>query len=203
VASNFGGTRNPLVIHWPKGIKAKGEIRTQWHHVTDVAPTVMEAAGLPFPTSVDGAVQKPFEGVSMVYTFDDANAKGRHTTQYFEIFGNRAIYHDGWVAATVHRAPWELTPRRPLDRDVWELYDVDHDFSESENVAAQHPDKLKELQSLFMTEAAKYSVLPIDDRGLERFDPQLAGRPDLMNGRTSLTLFEGMTGIAENAFIYM
>jgi arylsulfatase len=201
VASNFGGTRNPLVIHWPKGIKAKGEIRTQWHHVTDVAPTVMEAAGLPFPTSVDGAVQKPFEGVSMVYTFDDGNAKSRHTTQYFEILGNRAIYHDGWIAATVHKAPWEAAPRKPLDQDVWELYDVDKDFSESENVAAQNPAKLKELQALFMTEAAKYNVLPIDDRSFERFDPTIAGRPDLMNGRTSLTLFEGMTGIAENAFI--
>ncbi len=201
VASNYGGTRNPVVIQWPKGIKTKGEIRSQWHHVVDIAPTIMEAAALPFPTSVNGTIQKPFEGVSMVYTFDDPNAQSRHTTQYFEIIGNRAIYHDGWLAGTVHKAPWEAEPRAPLTRDKWELYDTTKDFSLPNDLAAQNPEKLKEMQELFMNEAVKYNVLPIDDRSIERFDPQIAGRPDLMSGRTSLTLYEGMTGMMENAFI--
>jgi arylsulfatase len=201
VASNFGGTRNPLVVHWPKGIKAKGEVRSQFHHVIDVAPTVLEAANLPEPTSVNGVKQTPMEGGSMVYTFDNANATGRHTTQYFEIFANRAIYHDGWVAATVHKAPWEAAPRRKLADDIWELYNVDEDFSETNNLAKSNPAKLKEMQALFMKEAEKYRVLPIDDRSIERFDPALAGRPDLMAGRKSLTVYEGMTGMMENAFI--
>jgi arylsulfatase len=201
VASNFGGTRNPLVVTWPKRIKAKGEVRSQFQHVVDLAPTVLEAAGIPEPKSVNGVVQTPMEGVSMVYTFDDAKAVGRHKTQYFEIAGNRAIYSDGWVAATVHKAPWEMKPRHPLAEDVWELYNVDEDFSEATDLSAQNPAKLKELQGLFMKEAERYRVLPIDDRTLERFDAAVAGRPDLMGGRKSLTVFEGMTGIAENAFI--
>ena len=133
--------------------------------------------------------------------FDDAKAAGRHQTQYFEIFGNRAIYHDGWVAATVHKAPWEAAPRRPLAEDIWELYNVDEDFSETNDLAKSNPAKLKEMQALFMTEAEKYRVLPIDDRVLERFDPAMAGRPDLMAGRKTLTVYEGMTGMMENAFI--
>ena len=136
VASNFGGTRNPLVVSWPAGIKAKGEIRSQFQHVIDMAPTVLEAAGIPEPKTVNGVAQTPMEGVSMVYTFDDAKAADRHKTQYFEIFGNRAIYHDGWVAATVHKAPWEASPRRKLADDVWELYNVNEDFSESTDLAA-------------------------------------------------------------------
>ena len=201
VASNFGGTRNPLVVSWPARIKAKGEMRSQFQHVVDIAPTVLEAAGLPEPKTVNGVAQTPMEGVSMVYTFDDAKAPGRHKTQYFEIFGNRAIYNDGWVAATVHKAPWEATPRRKLAEDVWELYNVDEDFSETNDLAASNPAKLKELQALFMKEAEKYRVLPIDDRSIERFDPAMAGRPDLMAGRKSLTVYEGMTGMMENAFI--
>jgi len=201
VASNFGGTRNPLVVSWPARIKAKGGIRSQFQHVVDIAPTVLEAAGIPEPKTVNGVVQTPMEGVSMVYTFDDPKAVGRHRTQYFEIVGNRAIYNDGWVAATVHKAAWEASPRHKLAADVWELYNVDEDFSESTDLAASNPAKLKELQALFMKEAERYRVLPIDDRGLERFDPVLAGRPDLMAGRKSLALYEGMTGIAENAFI--
>jgi len=201
VAANFGGTRNPLVISWPARIKARGEMRSQFHHVVDIAPTVLEAANIPAPTTVNGVVQAPMEGVSMVYTFDDANAPGRHTTQYFEIGGNRAIYHDGWVAATVHKAPWEPSARRPLAEDVWELYHVEEDFSETDDLAASNPAKLKELQALFMSEAEKYRVLPIDDRTLERFDPAIAGRPDLMGGRKTLTVYEGMTGMMENAFI--
>ncbi len=164
VAANFGGTRNPLVVSWPARIKARGEIRSQFQHVVDIAPTVLEAAGLPEPKTVNGVVQTPMEGVSMVYTFDDPKAAGRHKTQYFEIFGNRAIYSDGWVAATVHKAPWEAAPRHKLAEDVWELYNVDEDFSETNDLAASNPAKLKELQALFMKEAERYRVLPIDDR---------------------------------------
>src|SRR5262249_52583019 len=158
----------------------------QFHHVIDVAPTVLEAAGLPQPRSVNGTPQRPIEGVSMVYSFDDAKAKDRHVTQYFEILCNRAIYHDGWVAGTVHRAPWEGAPRvASFDKDKWELYNVREDFSQSNDLAAKNPKKLQELQTLFLKEAAKYSVLPLDDRSIERFNPLLAGRPDLMAGRTS------------------
>jgi len=201
VASDFGGTRNGIVFRWPKGIKAKGELRSQFHHVTDIAPTVLEAAGLPFPTSVNGTAQKPFEGVSMTYTFTDAAARTRHITQYFEILGNRGIYHDGWFARTIHKAPWEAKPRAALDQDKWELFDTRTDFSLANELGAKNPAKLKEMQALFMTEAGKYNVLPIDDRGAERFDPSIAGRPDLMAGRTSLTVYEGMIGMMENAFI--
>jgi arylsulfatase len=201
VASNYGGTRNPLVVHWPKRIKARGGLRSQFHHVIDVAPTVLAAAGLPEPKVVNGVRQRPIEGVSMVYTFDNPTAKSRRTTQYFEIFGNRAIYHDGWLAGTVHKAPWELQPRHPLAQDVWELYNTAVDFSLAGDLAAKHPQKLKAMQALFMREAIKYRVLPIDDRGIERLDPALAGRPDLMGGRTRVTLYEGMTGMMENVFI--
>jgi arylsulfatase len=201
VASNFGGTRNPLVVTWPSRIKAMGEIRSQFQHVVDIAPTVLEATGIPEPKTVNGVVQTPMEGSSMVYTFDDPRAADRHKTQYFEIAGNRAIYSDGWVAATVHKAPWEAAPRHELAEDVWELYNVNEDFSETTDLAASNPAKLKELQALFMKEAEKYRVLPIDDRTLERFDAAVAGRPDLMAGRKSLTVYEGMTGMMENAFI--
>lgn len=201
VASHYGGTRNPLVVHWPNGIDAKGELRPQWHHVTDIAPTILEAAGLPFPTSVNGVEQKPFEGVSLAYSFDDADAADRHTTQYFEMFGNRAIYHDGWVATAKHRTPWNPAPDGPLAEDKWELYHVDEDFSQANDLAGQYPEKLEELQALFIEEAVKYNVLPMDDRVYERFNAAVAGRPDLMGDRTSLTLYEGMTRIMENAFI--
>ena len=201
VASNFGGTRNGMVIHWPKGIKAKREVRAQFHHVIDITPTVLEAAGLPEPKVVNGTPQAPIEGVSMVYTFGDAKAESRHTTQYFEILGNRAIYHDGWLAGTVHRAPWELKPRGPLTDDKWELYDTRTDFSLANDLAAKNPAKLKELQQLFLKEAVKNRVLPLDDRVLERMNAATAGRPDLMAGRTSLTVYEGMTGMSENVFI--
>jgi arylsulfatase len=201
VAANYGGTRNGMVVHWPGGIHAKGEIRSQWHHVIDIAPTILEAAHLPEPKSVNGTPQTPIEGVSMVYSFDGAKAKGRHTTQYFEIFTNRAIYHDGWLAGAVHRAPWEPKVRATLEKDTWELYDTRADFSLSDNLAARNPAKLKELQDVFMTEAAKNRVLPLDDRSLERLNAAEAGRPDLMAGRTSLSVYNGMTGMTENAFI--
>jgi len=201
VASNYGGTRNGMVIHWPKGFKAKGEVRSQWHHVIDVAPTILEAAGLPEPKAVNGITQTPIEGVSMLYTLSDAKARDRHLTQYFEIFGNRAIYSNGWLAGTVHRAPWELKPRATLENDQWELYDTRADFSLANDLAGKNPEKLKEMQELFIKEAVKYSVLPIDDRMFERFIPALVGRPDLMAGRTSLTVHEGMIGMSENVFI--
>jgi arylsulfatase A-like enzyme len=201
VAGTYGGCRNGMVIHWPKRITAKGEVRSQWHHVIDVAPTILEAAGLPEPKAVNGTPQTPIEGVSMVYTFADAKAKDRHKTQYFEIFCNRGIYHDGWLAHTVHKAPWESKPRRPLLEDVWELYHVDTDFSSANDLATKNPEKLKELQELFMKEAVKNQVLPLDDRSLERLNAPLVGRPDLMAGRTSLTVYEGMLGMTENVFI--
>ncbi len=201
IASHFGGTRNGLVIQWPEKIKAKGELRQQFHHVVDIAPTILEAAELPFPKSVYGTEQIPFSGVSMVYTFDDANAEDRHTTQYFEIFGNRAIYHDGWVAAARHSIPWLMVPLPKLSEDVWELYNVKEDFSQANNLAESNAEKLAELKEVFNQEAIKNHVYPIDDRRSERFDAKIAGRPDLMDGRTSLTLYEGMTGLMENVFI--
>jgi arylsulfatase len=137
----------------------------------------------------------------MAYTFDDPKAESRHKVQYFEIFGNRGIYADGWLAGTIHKAPWELQPRAALLEDTWELYDTRTDFSLANDLAAQNPAKLKELQELFMKEAVKYNVLPIDDRTVERLDAKLVGRPDLMGDRMSLTLHAGMTGMSENAFI--
>ncbi len=201
MASDFGGTRNGMVIHWPNGFKSRGEIRSQFHHVTDVAPTVMEAATLPFPRIVNGAPQDPFDGVSMMYALDDASAPDQHTTQYFEMFGNRGIYHDGWMARVIHRAPWRNEPYRVLQEDHWELYNVREDFSLAHNVADEHPEKLKELKALFDSEAIRNHVYPIDDRSFERFNAQIAGRPDLMGTRTSLTLSDGMNRIQENAFI--
>ena len=176
VASNFGGTRNGMVMSWPKRIKAKGEVRSQFHHVIDVAPTVLEAAGLPEPKIVNGTAQKPIEGVSMMYTFDDAKAAGRHTVQYFEIFGNRAIYADGWFAGTVHKAPWEAKPRAELLNDKWELYDTRNDFSLATDLAAQNPAKLKEMQDLFMKEAVKYQRAA-HRRPRPRTAQREAGRP--------------------------
>jgi hypothetical protein len=139
--------------------------------------------------------------VSLLYTFSEAKAQDRHRTQYFEIFGNRAIYSDGWLAGTVHKAPWESKPRATLENDLWELYDTRRDFSLANDLAGKNPEKLKEMQDLFMKEAVKYSVLPIDDRILERLNASLVGRPDLMAGRKSLTIYEGMTGMSENVFI--
>lgn len=201
IASDFGGTRNGMVVHWPKSIKAKNEIRSQFGHVIDIAPTILEAAGLPEPTQVNGTKQIPMQGKSLLYSFDNSSAKERHTTQYFEIAGNRAIYHDGWYARTIHKAPWEPKPRNSLESDAWELYDVRSDFSLSTDVTAKNPEKLVELQKLFMAEAEANHVLPLDDRFMERMNSKLVGRPDLMQGRTSLTLSEGMSGIMESVFI--
>lgn len=201
VASHFGGTRNGMVVHWPARLKAKGEIRSQFHHVVDVAPTVLEAAGLPQPKTVDGIAQRPMDGVSMLYTVADSAAADRRTTQYFEMFGNRGIYHEGWVACTRHSIPWLSVPLPPVAEDVWELYNVEEDFSQGRDLASERPDKLKELQAVFTKEAIRNRVFPIDDRRVERFNPDIAGRPDLMGGRKSLTVYPGMTGMMENAFV--
>jgi arylsulfatase A-like enzyme len=201
VASHFGGTRNGMVMHWPRGLKAKGEIRSQFHHVIDVAPTVLEAATIPEPRTVNGIPQRMMDGVSMLYAAADAKAADRRTTQYFEMFGNRGIYHNGWVAATRHSIPWVMAKLPAVKDDRWELYNVAEDFSQATDLAASNPTKLKELQAVFEKEAIRNHVYPIDDRRTERFDAGIAGRPDLMGARTSLTLYEGMTGIMENAFI--
>ena len=201
VASSYGGTRNPLVVYWPKRIQGRGEVRSQWHHVIDVAPTILEAAGLPQPKIVNGTPQEPIQGVSMLYAIFDPQAKDRHLTQYFEIAGNRAIYHDGWLAGAVHRKPWEQKAQGSLKDDKWELYHAAKDFSLVNDLAAKEPAKLAEMQAIFMKEASVNHALPLDDRAAERMNPAIAGRPDLMAGRKSLTVYDGMKGLSENAFI--
>jgi arylsulfatase A-like enzyme len=197
IASHFGGTRNGLIVCWPKGIRAKNEMRTQFHHVIDIAPTVLEAAGIPEPKMVNGVAQKPIEGVSMLYTFNDKTAKSHRTVQYFEMFGNRGIYKDGWMAATRHgRLPWETAASTGnFDNDPWELYNINEDFSQADNIAAKYPQKLKELQAAFLVEAKKYNVLPLDDRLAERFDITL--RPNPLAGLKKFTYGPGVTGIGE------
>jgi len=201
VASDFGGVRNGMVICWPKKIKAKGEIRTQFAHVIDIAPTVYEAAGIPAPKVVNGITQAPIEGTSLVYTFNDAAAKEKHTIQYFEMMGNRGLYKDGWLARTIHQAPWNPKPYAVLQEDKWELYNTMEDFSLSNDLAAKDPEKLKNMQELFMKEAEKYHVLPIDDRRFERFNAAAVGRPTMMQGKTTMTLGEGMKGMGSDIFI--
>lgn len=180
VASHFGGTRNPMVVHWPKGIKSKGELREQFHHVIDVVPTILEACKIPEPKLVNGIAQKPIEGVSMLYSFDDAKSKDRRTSQYFELAANRAIYDNGWVACSKYGLPW-VTGGRGDDflAAPWELYNVNDDFSQADNLASKNPEKLKELQAKFLEEAKKYDVFPLDSRFAERMDPKLriAGEP--------------------------
>lgn len=202
VASHFGGTRNATIVSWPKGIKAKGEIRSQFSHVIDVAPTILEAAGIPEPVSVDGLQQDPIEGTSMLYAFNDATASGQHETQYFEMFGNRGIYHKGWTAVTKHRTPWAaLTAKVPaFDDDVWELYDTTTDWSQSQDLSKVNPQKLHELQRLWLIEACRYKVLPLDDRMMEKFNPDTAGRPILIKGNNQM-LFGGMGRLSENCVL--
>jgi arylsulfatase len=202
VASHWGGTRNGTIVHWPKGIKAKGEVRSQFHHVIDIAPTILEAAGLPQPVSVEGIQQKPIEGVSMVYSFDEGKAPDRHETQYFEMFGNRGIYHKGWTAVTRHKTPWLLIGEKvpAFDDDVWELYDTTKDWTQAKDLSKQMPEKLHELQRLWLIEATRYNVLPMDDDLARRLNSDLAGRPVLVKGKTQI-LFGSMGRLSENAVL--
>jgi len=201
VASHWGGTRNGTIVQWTNGIEARGEIRNQFHHVIDVAPTILEVARLPAPTFVHGAQQKPLEGVSICYSFKDTKAAERRETQYFEMFCNRGIYHKGWTAVTRHTTPWELSGALPpLDDDVWELYDTNSDWTQAHDVAEKYPDKLRDLQRLFLLEAEKYNVLPLDDRRAERANSDLAGRPVLVKGSTQM-LYSGMHRLSENSVL--
>jgi arylsulfatase A-like enzyme len=202
VASHWGGTRNGTIVHWPRGFAARGEVRSQFHHVIDIAPTVLEVAGLPEPINVNGVQQMPLHGVSMAYSFDDARAAERRETQYFEMFVNRGIYHKGWTAVTRHSTPWTFAAELPaFDDDVWELYAPD-DWTQAHDLSAERPDQLHELQRLFLIEAVKYDVLPLDDRRVERFNPDLAGRPQLVRGNSQL-LFSGMGRLSENSIIVL
>ena len=202
VASHWGGTRNGTIVHWPRGITGKGEIRSQFHHVIDISPTILEVAGLPQPLSVNGVTQHPIEGVSMAYTLNDAAAAERHETQYFEMFGNRGIYHKGWTAVTRHKTPWiligEKTPA--FDDDVWELYDTNKDWSQANNLAKEMPEKLHELQRLWLMEAVRYNVLPLDDNLAARLNADTAGRPILITGKSQI-LFGNMGRLSENSVV--
>ena len=202
VASHWGGTRNGTIVSWPNGIRAKNEIRHQFTYVTDVMATVLDAAQLPAPTFVNGVQQDPLHGVSMRYSFDDADAGERHETQYFEMFGNRGIYHKGWTACTKHLTPWLMVGQKTVafDDDRWELYDTNVDWSQARDLSKEHPDKLHELQRLWLIEATKNNVLPLDDRGIERALPDIAGRPTLIKGNRQL-LFGGMGRLSESSMI--
>jgi arylsulfatase len=197
IASHWGGTRNGTIVHWPNGVVDKGATRNHFHHVIDVAPTILEAAGLPAPFSVNGIQQAPLEGVSMLAMLRDGNAPETHNVQYFEIMGNRGIYHEGWTAVTKHRTPW-LSGAPPFDQDIWELYGPD-DWTQADDLAKDNPEKLAELQRLWLIEAVKYNVVPLDDRSFERFDADIAGRPQLIRGNSQL-VFTGMR-LSENCVL--
>jgi arylsulfatase len=202
VASHWGGTRNGTIVHWPNGIESKGEIREQFAHVIDIAATVLDAAGIPEPLSVNGVQQMPLHGRSMVPSFDDAASPEFRETQYFEMFVNRGIYHQGWTACTRHSTPWVAhAALPPYDDDVWELYAPD-DWTQANDVSAENPEMLHKLQRLFLIEATRYGVLPLDDRRVERFNPDLAGRPTLIHGKSQL-LFGGMRRLSENSIVAM
>ncbi|MET0781645.1 MAG: sulfatase-like hydrolase/transferase, partial [Microbacterium sp.] len=202
VASHWGGTRNGTIVHWPKGISEKGGLRTQFTHVIDIAPTILEAAGLPEPTTVNGVQQSPMEGTSMLYTFDEPDTPEKHDLQYFEMFGNRGIYYKGWSAVTKHHTPWEMVGAvlPAFDDNVWELYDGSSDYSQANDLVADNPEMLAKLQRLWIIEATKYNVLPIDDRGAERLNPEIAGRPTLIRGN-SQQFFAGMGRLSENSVV--
>jgi arylsulfatase A-like enzyme len=202
VASHWGGTRNGTIVHWPHGVEESGGLRSQFTHVIDLAPTILEAAGLPEPTVVNSVMQSPMEGTSMLYSFNDAAAPERHELQYFEMFANRGIYHKGWSAVTKHRTPWVMVggDLPAFDDDLWELYDGNTDFSQAHNLAAANPDMLPKLQRLWLIEATKYNVIPLDDRGAERLEPSLAGRPTLIHGKSQL-FFSGMGRLSENSVV--
>jgi arylsulfatase len=199
IASHFGGTRNGMVISWPAKIKDRGGIRPQFCHVIDIVPTIYEATGITPPDIIDGVEQKPIDGASLAYTFDNAKAPTRHSTQYFEMIGNRAIFKDGWMASTTPlRPPW-VTLGSKVDPDdfQWELYDISQDFSQANNLAEKNPAKLKELQEAFDIEAKKYNVYPLDSSAAERLNPAL--RPSLTLGRSEFTYYPGMVRIPEGS----
>ena len=202
VAGDFGGTRNGTVVHWPDGIKAKGEVREQFTHVIDVVPTILEATGIPEPTVVDGIPQIPIQGTSMMYSFDDGDADEQHTVQYFEIIGNRGLYQDGWLARTTVKLPWETTMMNTVAADDgWELYNTLEDFSLRNNLADQYPERLEAMRATFMEEAIANQVLPLDDRLLERLLPSVAGRPTMMGNRTTLDLYPGALDLVEDSIL--
>ena len=205
VASHFGGTRNPLIVSWPEKIKDKGGLREQFLHVIDIVPTLYEACGITAPRVLNGIPQKDIEGISFAFSFDDAAAPSHRRTQYFELACNRGLYHEGWMASAPSFAPW--MPTRPTDwspdKQVWELYKLDGDFSQAHDVAAEHPDKLRELQDLWWVEAAKYSVLPLDWRGTIRMNAEAMGRPSLVGKRTQVTYYPGMVALPDAACLPM
>ena len=202
VASHWGGTRNGTIVHWPRRVTDAGGSRSQFTHVIDIAPTILEAAGIVEPAFVNGVMQSPMEGTSMVYSFDDAAAPERHDLQYFEMFGNRGIYFRGWSAVTKHRTPWEMVGGNlpAFDNDVWELYDGTKDWTQANDLSNEMPERLNELQRLWLIEATKYNVIPLDDRTAERINPDLAGRPTLIRGNSQL-LFGSMGRLSENSVV--
>jgi arylsulfatase A-like enzyme len=198
IASHFGGTRNPLIVAWGERIKDRGGIRSQFHHVIDITPTILEVAGITVPTEVNGVKQQKLEGTSLAYTFDNPDAASHRKTQYFEMFGNRAIYDEGWIAAARHpRLPWQGTINADFQQDPWELYNIEEDFSEANNLAAENPKKLEKLQELFLSQARQYQVFPLDDRISERFD--VASRPSPAAGRKTFTYYPGVAPIPEGS----
>lgn len=202
IAGHLGGTRVGMAIRYPKLISAKGEIRNQFYHVIDIAPTILDIVKIPQPLVVNGFKQKRMDGVSMMATFNNAKAPENRTTQYFNIFGNRGIYSNGWLASTIHNVPWIFNADlKPVSEDKWELYNLNKDFSQSENLAASNPKKLAEMKSIFNTEAIKYKVYPIDDRKAPRTVSSVAGRPDILNGRKEMTFYPGMRGLPEQGII--
>jgi arylsulfatase len=202
VASHWGGTRNATIVHWPKGVSEAGGLRHQFSHVIDLAPTILEAAGIPEPAYVNGVMQSPMEGTSMLYSFNEADGPERHDLQYFEMFGNRGIYFKGWSAVTKHKTPWVLmsTGLPAFDDDVWELYDGNNDWSQAHDLSAKMPEKLRELQRLWLIEATKYNVIPLDDRAGERLNSDLAGRPTLIQGNSQV-FFPGMGRLSESSVV--
>jgi arylsulfatase len=203
IASHLGGTRTGLAISWPARIRGRNEIRTQWEHVIDIAPTILEAVGIQAPDTVDGIRQKPIEGISMLDTFANPGSPSRHTRQYFEVSGSRAQYDDGWMASTTPLvAPWEATHRASvdiIDGYPWELYNLGKDFSQADNLAAKYPDKLKQLQKEFYEDAARYQVLPLDNSGAARMNGDLVGRPNPLRGKQELTYYPGMIRIPQGS----
>jgi arylsulfatase len=198
IASHFGGTRNPMIISWPAKITDKGGVRTQFHHVMDVMPTILEAAGIRAPDVLNGTPQKPIEGVSMVYSFNDAKAADCRKSQIFELVSNRGMYQDGWMASSIAFVPWEAF-RKGYDPDKakWELYHIDQDFSQADDVAQQYPDKLQALKDLWWAEAARENILPLDWRSVERISDQLTGRPSLARGRKTIVYDTPLVALPE------